>query len=203
MSKSIRIGVLVSGRGSNLEQILKAQHAGYFNGEIVVVISSAPGVYALQHAKDYNVKHFVVDSNAFADKNEYERKIVEILAENQVDLVCLAGYMRIIGPELARQYYGRMMNIHPALLPAFPGLHVQRKALEYGVKFSGCTVHFVDEGVDSGPIILQAVVPVQDDDTEGSLSARILAEEHRIFPEAIRLFCENRLKIEGRRVRIT
>lgn len=198
----LKVGVLVSGRGSNLQAIIDSIEAEKMNTAIAVVISNVPGVQALERAKDHGIKTLVVDGKGFRDKSDYEKEVIRALDGEKVDLVCLAGYMRLLSPEFVRHFKGRIMNIHPALLPAFPGLHVQKQALEYGVKFSGCTVHFVDEGCDTGPIIIQAVVPVLDDDTEESLSARILEQEHRIYPEAIRLFSENKLRIEGRRVKI-
>ncbi len=197
-----RIAVLVSGRGSNLQSIIDAFEAGKIKGEIAVVISNVPGAFALERAKKHGIKTVVINSKEHQDRSSYETQIIKAIDDAKVDLVCLAGYMRLLSPEFVKHFKGKIMNIHPALLPAFPGLHVQKAALDYGVKFSGCTVHFVDEGCDTGPIIIQAVVPVLDDDTEGSLSARILEQEHRIYPEAIRLFSENKLKIEGRRVKI-
>jgi len=198
----LKIGVLVSGRGSNLQAIIDAIEAKKLKAEIAVVISNVPGVQALERAKKHGIKAVVVNDRDFQDKSSYEKELIKELENNKVELVCLAGYMKLISPELVQHFKGRMMNIHPALLPAFPGLHVQRKALEHGVKYSGATVHFVDDGCDTGPIIIQAAVPVLDDDTEETLSARILEQEHKIYPEAIRLFSENKLKIEGRRVKI-
>lgn len=198
----LKIGVLVSGRGSNLQALIDAVSSKKIRGEIAVVISNVPGVAALERAKKHGIKAVVIDGREHSDKSSYEKQIIRTLEENQVGLVCLAGYMKLLSPELVKHFSGRVMNIHPALLPAFPGLHVQRKALEYGVKVSGCTVHFVDEGCDTGPIIIQAAVPVLDNDTEETLSARILEQEHRIYPEAVRLFAEGKLKIEGRRVKI-
>jgi phosphoribosylglycinamide formyltransferase 1 len=198
----LKIGVLVSGRGSNLQAIIDAVNSKKINGEIAVVISNIPGVAALERARQNGIKAVVIDHKEHSDRSSYDKQVIKTLEENKVGLICLAGYMKLLSPEFVHHFRGRIMNIHPALLPAFPGLHVQKKALEYGVKFSGCTVHFVDEGCDTGPIILQAAVPVLDDDTEETLSARILKEEHRIYPEAIRLFSEGKLKIEGRRVKI-
>ena len=198
----LKIGVLVSGRGSNFQAIIDAIEAKKIKAEIAVVISNVPGVMALDRAKKHGIKAIVIDSREHSDKSSYEKQVIKVLEDNNVGLVCLAGYMKLLSPELVHHFRGRIMNIHPALLPAFPGLHVQKKALEYGVKYSGCTVHFVDEGCDTGPIILQAVVPVLDSDTEETLSARILEQEHNIYPEAIRLFSEGKLKVEGRRVRI-
>lgn len=198
----INVGVLISGRGSNLQAIIDASEKGEIPAKIVVVISNNPEAYGLERAKKHNIPAVVIDHRKYQDKNTYELEIVKVLKEYQVDLVCLAGYMRIVGPVLLEHYQERMMNIHPALLPSFPGLHAQRQALEHGVKISGATVHFVDEGCDTGPIIVQAAVPVLEDDTEETLSARILEQEHKIYPQAIKLFAEGRLVIEGRRVKI-
>lgn len=198
----LKIGVLVSGRGSNLQAIIDAIEEKKISAEIAVVISNMPDAFALERAKKHGIKTAVVDSKKITDKAVYEEQVIKVLEERKADLICLAGYMRLLSPAFVKRFSGRIMNIHPALLPAFPGLHVQKKALEYGVKFSGCTVHFVDDGCDTGPIIIQAVVPVLDDDTEKTLSESILEQEHRIYPEAIRLFAENKLKIEGRRVKI-
>jgi phosphoribosylglycinamide formyltransferase-1 len=198
----LKIGVLVSGRGSNLQAIIDAIETKKIEAEIAVVISDIPGVMALDRAKKHGIKAVVIDSTEHRDKSSYEKQVIKALEENNVGLVCLAGYMKLLSPELVHHFRRKIMNIHPALLPAFPGLHVQKKVLEYGVKYSGCTVHFVDEGCDTGPIIIQAVVPVLDNDTEETLSARILEQEHKIYPEAIRLFSEGKLKIEGRRVKI-
>lgn len=198
----INIGVLISGRGSNLQAIIDALEKGDILAKVVVVISNNPKAYGLERAKKHNIPTAVFDPKAFLDKNTYELEIVKTLKQKNVDLVCLAGYMQIVGPVLLDHYYGKMMNIHPALLPSFPGLHGQRQALEHGVKVSGATVHFVDEGCDTGPIILQVAVPVLDNDTEDTLSARIVEQEHKIYPQAIKLFAERKLKIEGRRVKI-
>jgi phosphoribosylglycinamide formyltransferase 1 len=198
----LKIGVLVSGRGSNLQAIIDAVISKKINGEIAVVISNVPGAPALERARQNGIKAVVVDHMEHSDRSSYDKQVIKTLEENKVGLICLAGYMKLLSPEFVHHFRGHIMNIHPALLPAFPGLHVQKKALEYGVKFSGCTVHFVDEGCDTGSIILQAAVPVLDDDTEETLSARILKEEHRIYPEAVRLFSEGKLRIEGRRVKI-
>lgn len=198
-----RIGVLVSGRGSNLQALLDAQAAGRLGGEVVVVISNHAGVPALERAAAVGVPTVVLERDAFPTRKAQHLAIAETLAAHGVDLVVLAGFDRIVHPEVVRRYEGRILNVHPSLLPAFAGgLHAQADALAYGVKIAGCTVHFVTDDVDAGPIVLQAAVPVLDDDTVESLSARILAEEHRILPEAVRLFSEGRLRIEGRRVRI-
>jgi len=198
----IRLAVLVSGRGSNLQAIMDSIERGELSAKIEVVVSDKPGAFALERAKKHGIGSQVVELSKFKDKVEYEKAILKILKAKKVDLVCLAGYMKIVGPTLLKAYRGRMMNIHPALLPAFPGLHVQKKALDHGVKVSGCTVHFVDDGTDTGPIIAQAAVPVLEHDTEEALSERILEQEHKIYVQAIRLFSEGRLNIEGRRVRI-
>jgi phosphoribosylglycinamide formyltransferase-1 len=198
----LNIGVLVSGRGSNLQAVIDAIESKKIKAEIAVVISNVPGVMALDRAKKHGIKTVVIESKEHSDKSSYEKQVIKALEDENVGLVCLAGYMKLLSQELVHHFRGKIMNIHPALLPAFPGLHVQKKALEYGVKYSGCTVHFVDEGCDTGPIIIQAVVPVLDNDTEETLSARILEQEHKIYPEAIRLFSEGKLRIEGRRVKI-
>jgi phosphoribosylglycinamide formyltransferase 1 len=196
-----RVGVLVSGRGSNLQALLEASARGDYPAEVVVVISDRERAAALDRARDAGVEALFVNPKDFADREAFDLALVRELEARRVDLVCNAGFMRILSPAYVRAFAGRAMNVHPALLPAFPGLHAQRQALEYGVKVAGATVHFVDEGpVDTGPIILQASVPVQPDDTEESLSARILVEEHRLYPEAVRLFAEGRLTIVGRRV---
>lgn len=196
----LRIGVLASGRGTNLQAIIDAIQAGRLDARLVVVISDKPDAPALGRAQRHGAKALFIDPHDVHEREAFDRALVTALTEHQVELVCLAGFMRILTPAFLTVFPDRIMNIHPALLPAFPGLHPQRRALEHGVKLSGATVHFVDEGVDSGPIILQVAVTVQDDDTEESLSARILAEEHKIYPRAIQLFAEGRLRIEGRRV---
>lgn len=198
----LRVGVLASGRGSNLRAILGAVEAGRVRAEVVVVVSDRAGAGALGIARDHGVEALFVDPGQHPGREAYDRALAAALEERRVGLVCLAGFMRILSPGFVRHFEGRLLNIHPALLPAFAGLHAQRQALAHGVRIAGATVHFVDEGVDTGPIVLQAAVPVRPDDTEASLSDRILAEEHRIYPEAIRLFAEGRLRLEGRRVRI-
>jgi phosphoribosylglycinamide formyltransferase-1 len=201
--QALRLGVLVSGRGSNLQAIIDSIESGSLNAVVAIVISDVEDAYALTRAKRHGIRAVFVNPQSFNSKEEYEREILERLREEKVELVLLAGYMRIVGSTLLDAYKGRMMNIHPALLPAFPGLQAQRQALEYGVKVAGCTVHFVDEGVDSGPIILQRCVPVLESDTVESLAERILEQEHVIYPEAVKLFSEGRLRIEGRKVKIT
>jgi len=195
----LRIAVLVSGRGSNLQAIIDAIEGGRLNAEIVIVISDNEHAYALNRAKRHGIKHLFISPKG-KGKEDYDKEIVKVLKDNQVELVCLAGFMRILSPYFIKEFKDRIMNIHPALLPSFPGLHGQRQALDYGVKISGCTVHFVDEGCDTGPIILQKEVEVLDTDTEESLSSRILEYEHKIYPQAISLFEEGRLRIVGRKV---
>ncbi len=199
--KKVKVGVLVSGRGSNLQAIIDNIEKGRLSAEIAVVISDQADAYALERARTHNVPAVHVSAKGYKGKREeYDALLVKELQKRNVEIVCLAGFMRMITPALIKAFPNRILNIHPALLPAFPGLHVQKAALAHGVKFSGCTVHFVDEGMDTGPIIIQAVVPVLDNDTEDSLSARILKQEHKIYSRAIQLYAEGRLKIEGRRV---
>lgn len=199
--KKVKLGVLVSGRGSNLQAIIDNIEGGSLAAEIVVVVSDQPDAFALERARKHNIAAVHVSAKGYRGKrDDYDTLLAKELQKHNVDLVCLAGFMRIITPTLIKAYPNRILNIHPALLPAFPGLHVQKAALEHGVKFSGCTVHFVDEGMDTGPIIIQAVVPVLDSDTEDSLSARILAQEHKIYSRAIQLYAEGRLTVKGRRV---
>jgi len=196
----INIVVLVSGRGTNLQAIIEAIEEGKIAGEIKVVISDNPDAYALKRAQQYHIVTRYIHFKEFKNREDYDKEIIKTLKENKIELVVLAGYMRILSPYFIRTYKNKIINIHPALLPSFPGLHAQRQAVEYGVKVSGCTVHFVDEGVDSGPIILQKVVEVSDDDTEESLAEKILKEEHQIYPRAIQLFSQGRLIVKGRRV---
>lgn len=198
----MRIAVLVSGRGSNFQALIDAIASGSVPAACVRLITDNPDAYAIERAKRAGIPVRVVDFGRCPDRESYESQIRAAMHECRADLFVLAGYMRLLDPCTVIAFSGRIINIHPALLPAFPGLHAQRQAIEYGVKVSGCTVHFVDAGMDSGPIILQRAVPVYDNDTEDSLSERILAEEHRCLPEAVRLFCEGRLHVEGRRVRI-
>ncbi|MEW5805786.1 MAG: phosphoribosylglycinamide formyltransferase [Acidobacteriota bacterium] len=198
-----RIGILISGRGSNMVSIIEACKAGKTNAEVSLVISNEKDAPGLEKARSFGVETIVIDHRESKTREEHDAKMVRELKSRNVDLVCLAGYMRILSPCFVQEFQGRIMNIHPALLPAFPGLDVQQKAIDWGVKFSGCTVHFVDEKVDHGPIILQAIVPVLDYDTAETLAARILEEEHRIYPEAVRLFFDGKLKIDGRRVMIS
>lgn len=195
-----KLAVLCSGRGTDLQSIIDAIKAGSLNAEISIVLTDKPNVMALERAELAGIKNVCVDRKKFSTRAEFEAEILRQI--DGVDLVVLAGFMRILSPEFVRKYSGRLMNIHPSLLPAFPGAHAHRDVLAYGVKISGCTVHFVDEGTDSGPIILQAAVEVLESDTEETLSARVLEQEHIIYPRAIQLFVEGRLKIEGRHVKI-
>ncbi|HWJ03865.1 MAG TPA: phosphoribosylglycinamide formyltransferase, partial [Verrucomicrobiae bacterium] len=176
---------------------------GKLDAKVGVVITDKPEAYALERAKNHNIPRAYVNPKQYTSKSEYEIEVVQILNENRVELVVLAGYMRLVESVLLKGFPNRIMNIHPALLPSFPGAHGQRDAVNYGVRFSGCTVHFVDEGMDTGPIILQAVVPVMQDDDEDSLAARIIQEEHKIYSQAIQLYAKGRLRIEGRRALIS
>jgi phosphoribosylglycinamide formyltransferase-1 len=200
VSGPLRVAVLASGRGSNLQAILEATGRPGFPARVVLVVSDREGAVALERAAAAGVRGVFLNPKDFADRTAFDAALAAMLDDAGVRLVCLAGFMRILGAAFVRSWQGRMLNIHPSLLPAFPGLAAQRQALAYGVKVAGATVHFVDEGVDTGPIVLQASVPVRDADTEESLSERILAEEHRLYPEAIRLYAEGRLRIAGRRV---
>jgi phosphoribosylglycinamide formyltransferase-1 len=198
-----RIAVLLSGRGSNFEAIADAVAAGKIpDAEIAVVVSNREGAPGIEKARQRGLEAVVIPSKG-RQREEYDQEVVALLKEKKVDLVCLAGFMRLLSPVFVREFRHRILNIHPALLPAFPGLEAQKQALEWGAKFSGCTVHFVDENLDAGPIVLQAVVPVRDDDTEEALAARILREEHRLYPEAIRIVLSGEFRIEGRRVILT
>jgi phosphoribosylglycinamide formyltransferase-1 len=195
-----RIGVLLSGRGSNFEALADSVSAGRLpNAEIALVVSNREGAPGIEKAKARGIPTRVIPSKGL-EREAYDRQVTSVLKEAGVDLICLAGYMRLLSPHFIAAFPNRILNIHPSLLPAFPGLESQRQALEHGVKFAGCTVHFVDENLDAGPIVLQAVVPVRDDDTVESLSAKILREEHRIYTEAVRIVLEGRYHITGRRV---
>ena len=196
-----KLGVLCSGRGTDLQSIIDAIAAGLVPAEIAIVLTDKEA-YALERAKKAGIEAVCVDRKQFDGREPFEKALIEKLEAAGVTLVVLAGFMRILTPYFVGHFAGRIMNIHPALLPSFPGAHAHRDVLAYGVKVSGCTVHFVDEGTDSGPIIMQAAVPVLDDDTEETLGARVLKEEHRIYPECIRLYCEGKLKVEGRKVTI-
>lgn len=194
-----KLGILLSGRGSNFAAIAGNVRAGKIPAEIAIVISNREDAPGLARARELGLNARFMPSGG-QEREAYDYDLVEALQAHKVDLVCLAGFMRVLTSYFVRQFPRRILNIHPSLLPAFPGLDAQKQALEYGVKCSGCTVHIVDEGVDSGPIVLQAVVPVREDDTVETLSARILQEEHRIYSEAICLALENRIRVEGRRV---
>jgi len=197
-----RIGVLASGRGSNFQAVIDGIREGNVPAECVALITDNPQAYAIERARAANIPVGIVDYSTFPAREAYERALLAAMKHCNADLFVLAGYMRIVGNEIVQAFFGRMINIHPALLPAFPGLYGQRQALHHGAKVTGCTVHFVDESLDGGPIIVQRCVPVLENDTEDVLAARILEQEHRCLPEAIRLFCEGRLRIEGRMVRI-
>ena len=203
-TSKLRLGVLASGRGTNLQAIIDAIEAGTLDALIAVVISNKKEAQALEHARRHKLTGVSLDPKPFAHESNsreaYDRAILDVLQKHDVELIALAGYMRIVTPVLIGAYPNRIMNIHPSLLPAFPGLEVQEKAVDWGVKIAGCTVHFVTEGVDEGPIIIQAAVPVLQGDTADTLSARILTQEHRIYPRAIQLYAEGRLRVEGRRV---
>lgn len=196
----VNLGVLVSGSGSNLQAIIDNIEAGRLDARIKIVISNVPEVYALERAKKHGLPSQVIRHKELKIREDFDQRLVEVLRAHDVELVILAGFMRMITPILLRAFSMRVMNIHPALLPAFPGTHVWQSEVDYGVKFAGCTVHFVDEGTDTGPIIIQAVVPVYDDDTADTLNARILKQEHKIYSQAIQLYAEGRLEIQGRRV---
>ncbi|MGI6434406.1 MAG: phosphoribosylglycinamide formyltransferase [Syntrophomonadaceae bacterium] len=196
----LRLGILASGRGSNFDAICAAIVRQDLNASIAVVLSDNPDAAVLRKAAVRNIRNYYVDPGCFENKKQYEEHLLSILEAGKVDLVVLAGYMRLVGSVFLQAYKNRVVNIHPALLPAFKGLHAQRQAVQYGVKFSGCTVHLVDEGMDSGPIIMQTVVPVAQDDDEDSLATRILVEEHNTYWQALQLIAEGRVWLEGRRV---
>jgi phosphoribosylglycinamide formyltransferase 1 len=196
-----RVGVLVSGRGSNLQALIDAQRGGALGGEIAVVISNVEGVAALDRARAAAIPALCCVHQGRA-RDDHDRALVALLREHRVELVCLAGYMRLLSPAFFEAFAGRILNVHPSLLPAFPGRDAQRQALEHGVKVSGATVHLVEQALDSGPIVLQEAVPVKEDDTVDRLSARILEAEHRIYPRAVRLMLDGRYRLEGRRVRV-
>jgi len=195
----VNLGVLVSGSGSNLQAIIDHIVAGRLDAKIKIVISNIPGVLALERARKHGIPFMVLPHKGYR-REDFDHTLAETLKANEVELVILAGFMRIVTPVLLRAFPMRVMNIHPALLPSFPGTHVWQTEVDFGVKFAGCTVHFVDEGTDTGPIIIQAVVPVYDDDTAEALNARILQQEHKIYAQAIQLYAEGRLEIQGRRV---
>ncbi|MFC1454787.1 phosphoribosylglycinamide formyltransferase [Candidatus Undinarchaeota archaeon] len=197
------IGVLVSGRGSNLQAIIDNVESGYIPGKITVIISNKEDAFGLERARKHNIPAEYVPMKKGEPREEYDARVIEVLDKYNVDLVCLAGYMLIVSKPFVNKYKNAMINIHPALLPAFAGgIHAQQEALDWGVKVSGCTVHFVTNDIDSGPIIVQKAVPVLEDDTVQTLSARIIEQEHKAFPEAIKLFCEGRLKVQGREVMV-
>jgi phosphoribosylglycinamide formyltransferase-1 len=198
----LKLGVLASGRGSNFQSIIDEIEAGSLNASISLLITDNPDAYAIERAKKQSIKHLYLNPHDFKSKNDFYTRIAKELVKRDVDLVILAGFMRIVGKPLIEAFPNRIINIHPALLPAFPGLHSQKQAVDYGVRVSGCTVHFVDEGMDTGPIIIQAAVVVSPDDTEDTLSERILRLEHKIFPYAIRLYSEGRLYADGRTIKI-
>ena len=195
-----RIAVLLSGRGSNFDAIAESVRAGRIpDAEVAVVVSNRESASGIEKARQRGIEAVVIPSKG-KQREEYDREVVALLKQKKIDLVCLAGFMRLLSPYFVQEFRHRILNIHPALLPSFPGLEAQKQALEWGVKFSGCTVHLVDEHLDAGPIICQAVVPVEDGDTEETLAARILREEHRIYAEAINLILSGRYRIDGRRV---
>ena len=200
MSQRVRVGVLVSGNGSNLQALIDASAAPDYPARISVVISNSAGAFALRRAQQANIPATVLEHGSFATRDQFEDALLQALVKHEVELLCLAGFMRLLSPRFLRLFNGQVLNIHPALLPSFPGLHAPRQALAHGVKISGCTVHFVDERLDAGPIILQAAVPVLADDTEESLAARILEQEHRIYSNAIRIILSESWRIDGRRV---
>jgi phosphoribosylglycinamide formyltransferase-1 len=198
-----RIGVLLSGRGSNFEALAANVASGHIpNAEIAIALSNREDARGIEKARALGIEARVISSRGL-EREAYDKLVVAALQEKRVDLVCLAGYMRLLSPQFVAAFHNRILNIHPSLLPAFPGLEAQRQALEHGAKFSGCTVHFVDENLDAGPIVLQACVPIEDSDTPETLSDRILREEHRIYAEAVRIVLEGRFRVEGRRVLIT
>jgi phosphoribosylglycinamide formyltransferase 1 len=201
---ALRVAVLASGRGSNLQSVIDAIEAGTVQSKIVAVISNKKEAPALERARRQGLPAIFVDPKPYAGRPDsreaYDHELLDVLRQHDVELVLLAGYMKIVTTVLVEAFANRMMNIHPSLLPSFPGLDVQKKAIQWGCKLAGCTVHFVTEGVDEGPIILQAAVPIFDNDTPDTLSARILEQEHKIYPRAVQLFAEGRLRIEGRRV---
>jgi len=203
MAKKLRLAVLASGGGTNLQSIIDGCQQDTLDAEIALVVCNNPGAGALKRAEAAGIRNICINHRDFSERADFDRAVVTALQDAQVELIVLAGFMRIISAVFLEAFPQRIINIHPALLPAFPGLHVQQKAIEYGARFSGCTVHFVDDGVDTGPIIVQAVVPIHSDDTEETLSARILEQEHKIYPQAIQWFAQDRVKLEGRKVVIT
>jgi phosphoribosylglycinamide formyltransferase-1 len=202
MARQVPIAVLISGSGTNLQSIIDAIEAKRLDAKIELVLSNRADAHGLVRAKKHGVATEVLDHKNFSSREAYDQAVVNLLQTRGVELVVLAGFMRLLSPVFVKAYSNRIMNIHPALLPSFPGLHVQKKAVEHGVRFSGCTVHFVNEECDEGPIIIQAVVPVFPDDTEEALTARILEQEHQIYPRAIQLYAEGRLRVVGRKVMV-
>ena len=200
MPEKFKLAVLVSGRGSNLQAIIDKIENNYLSADIALVLSNVKNAFALDRGKKHGLDTIFLDPKIFANRDDYELKMIEVIQSKSIDLICLAGFMRILGKNFIQAFPKKIINIHPSLLPAFPGLNVQKKALEHGAKFSGCTVHFVNEEVDGGPIILQSTVPIFDDDDANSLSERILEQEHIIYPEAIRLIIEKKIMFSGRRV---
>jgi phosphoribosylglycinamide formyltransferase-1 len=198
-----RVGVLISGRGSNLQALIDAAAAGALGAQIAAVISNNTTAAGLDRARAAGIDTLVLDHRAFRSRDDYDAEVAQALATRGISLVCLAGFMRLIGPPLLRAFPNAILNVHPSLLPAFPGVDAQRQALEHGVKISGATVHLVTGELDGGPIVLQSAVPVRDDDTVDVLSARILIEEHRLYPEAVRIILDGRWRLDGRRVRLT
>ncbi|MGK2944036.1 MAG: phosphoribosylglycinamide formyltransferase [Desulfuromonadales bacterium] len=202
MPELLRIGVLASGGGTNLQAIIDRCQDGSLAAEIVIVITNNPGVGALERAAKAGIQTLCINHRDFSRREEFDEALVKVLLDAEVELVALAGFMRIISQTFIDAFPGRVINVHPALLPAFPGLHVQQQAIDYGARFSGCTVHFVDGGIDTGPIIIQAVVPILPDDTADTLAARILEQEHKVYPRAIQLIAESRVRVDGRQVTI-
>lgn len=202
MEKKVNLGFLVSGNGSNLQSVIDNIEKGHLDAEIKVVISNNPHAYALERAKKHQIPAVVIKNQQYKKREDFDQVMIKVLTSYSVELIVMAGFMRVLSPLLLDMFRMKIMNIHPAILPSFPGTNAQNKAIEYGVKFSGCTVHFADEGVDTGPIIIQAVVPAYADDTEDTLAARILKEEHKIYPQAIQFYAEGRIEVAGRKVRI-
>lgn len=201
-TKKVKVGVLASGSGTNLQAIIDACEKESISAEVAVVLSDKEDAYALKRAEKHKIPHFFVNPKNFSSRENYNKELIRILSEHEIDLVILAGFMRLMSSVFIQAFQNRVMNIHPALLPSFPGTHGVRDALEYGVKVSGVTVHFADEGLDTGPIILQEAIPVLENDTEETLHNRIHQAEYRLYPKAIKLFSEGKLKIEGRKVKI-
>ncbi len=198
----MNIAVLVSGRGSNLQAMIDSIEKGYLKARICAVVSDVGDAYALERARKHGIEAVFIDPEKYSSKDMYEKQVLTVLKKQNAELIILAGYMKILGKTLLQSYKDRILNIHPALLPAFAGLHAQKQAFDHGVKVAGCTVHFVDEKLDGGAIIMQRCVEVKEDDTDETLADRILEQEHKIYPEAVKLFVENRLRIEGRKVKI-